>query len=57
MESDDRVTESISVGTCTALQAQLHTLKKLTFRSAIKILCMYHKVDINGPLERCECSN
>ena len=32
-------------------------LKKLTFRSAIKILCMYHKVDINGPLERCECSN
>jgi len=57
MESGDRVTESISVGTCTALQAQLHTLKKLSFRSAIKILCMYHKVDINGPLEKCASSN
>ena len=57
MESGNRVTESISVGTCTALQAQLHTLKKLNFRSAIKILCMYHKVDIDGPLEKCESSN
>ena len=57
MENGDRVTESISVGKCTALQAQLHTLKKLNFRSAIKILCMYHKVDINRPLEKCESSN
>ena len=56
-KSGDRVTESISVGTYTALQAQLHTLKKLNFRSAIKILCMYHKVDINRPLQKCESSN
>ena len=49
----DRVTESISVGTYTALQAQLHPLKNLSFRCAIKILCMYHKVDISRPLEKC----
>ena len=56
-ESGDRVTAGISVGTCTALQAQLHALKKLSFRSAIKILCMYHKADINRPLEKCASSN
>ena len=44
MESGDRVTESISVGTCTALQAQLHTLKKLNFRSAIKFFACITKL-------------
>ena len=34
-ENGDRVTAGISVGTCTALQAQLHALKKQSFRSAI----------------------